>query len=76
MAYCIGLAKNSRLVEKIGWELSDAQAEAERKRRPARRFRGVPLCHPHKLVAPAPGRRQGRAPARQGQPPLRRDFPA
>ena len=36
--YVIGLAKNSRLVERIGWELADAQAEAERKGRPARRF--------------------------------------
>ena len=44
MAYCIGLAKNSRLVEKIGWELSDAQAEAERKRRPARRFAEFPYA--------------------------------
>ncbi len=36
--YVIGLARNSRLVEKIGWELADAQAEAERRGRPARRF--------------------------------------
>ena len=38
MDYVIGLARNSRLVEKIGWELADAQAEAERRGRPARRF--------------------------------------
>ena len=34
----IGLARNSRLVDKIGWELADAQAEAVRHGRPARRF--------------------------------------
>ena len=37
--YVIGLARNSRLVEKIGWELADAQAEAKRRGRPARRFK-------------------------------------
>ena len=37
--YVIGLARNSRLVEKIGWELADAQAEAKRRSRPARRFK-------------------------------------
>ena len=36
--YVIGLARNSRLVERIGWELADAEAEAERKGRPARRY--------------------------------------
>ena len=73
--YVIGLAKNSRLIEKIGWELADAQADAPRHGRPARRRR-VPLRHADELVAPAPGRRQGRAPARQGQPPLRRHLAA
>ena len=36
--YVIGVAKNSRLIEKIGGELADAQAEAVRHGRPARRF--------------------------------------
>ena len=36
--YVIGVAKNSRLVGKIGGELADAQAEAVRHGRPARRF--------------------------------------
>ena len=36
--YVIGVAKNSRLIEKIGWELADAQAEAVRHGRAARRF--------------------------------------
>ena len=42
--YVIGLAKNSRLVERIGWELADAAAEAERKGRPARRFVEFPYA--------------------------------
>ena len=42
--YVIGLAKNSRLVERIGWELADAAAEAERKGRPARRFAEFPYA--------------------------------
>ena len=36
--YVIGVAKNSRLVGKIGGELAKAQAEAVRHGRPARRF--------------------------------------
>ena len=42
--YVIGLARNSRLVERIGWELADAAAEAERKGRPARRFVEFPYA--------------------------------
>ena len=42
--YVIGLAKNSRLVERIGWELAAAAAEAERKGRPARRFAEFPYA--------------------------------
>ena len=40
LAWCedIGVAKNSRLIEKIGWELADAQTEAAQQGRPARRF--------------------------------------
>ena len=38
---------------------------------PSPPVQGVPLRHTHKLVPQAPGRRQGRAPARQGQPALR-----
>ena len=38
MDYVIGVAKNARLIEKIGWELADAQAEADHHNRPARRF--------------------------------------
>ena len=34
--YVIGLARNSRLAERIEWVLDDAAAEAERKGRPAR----------------------------------------
>ena len=71
--YVIGLARNSRLVKRIGWELADAQAEAVRHGRPVH---GVPLRHADELVAPAPNGRQGRAPARQGQPPLRRHLAA
>ena len=42
--YVIGLAKNSRLVERIGWNLADAQAEAQRRGRPARRFAEFPYA--------------------------------
>ena len=42
--YVIGLAKNSRLVERIGWELADAAAEAERRGRPPRRFVEFPYA--------------------------------
>ena len=42
--HVIGLARNSRLVEKIGWELADAQAEAKRRGRPARRFAEFPYA--------------------------------
>ncbi len=38
MDHCIGLARNSRLVERIGSELAEAQAQARRRGRPARRF--------------------------------------
>ena len=38
MDYVIGLAGNSRLAERIQWQLDDAAAEAERKGRPARRY--------------------------------------
>ena len=34
----IGLAKNSRLAGRIGWELADAQAKAQRRGHPARRY--------------------------------------
>ena len=37
---------------------------------------GVPVRDPDQLVAPAPRHRQGRASARQGQPPLRRHLSA
>ena len=36
--YVIGVAKNARLIDRIGRELADAQAEAVRRDRPARRF--------------------------------------
>ena len=39
VGYCIGLARNSRLVERIGWELDDAAAAAERRGRPARVYK-------------------------------------
>ena len=42
--YVIGLARNSRLVERTGWELADAAAEAEKKDRPARRFTEFPYA--------------------------------
>jgi len=42
--YVIGLARNSRLVEKIGWELADAEAAAARRGRPARRFTEFPYA--------------------------------
>ena len=35
--YILGLAKNKRLVEAVGWELADAEAECEAKGRAARR---------------------------------------
>ena len=69
--YVIGLAKNSRLVERIGWELADAAAEAERKGPPGPPVRGVPLRHPDELVVPAPRHREGRASDGQVEPPLR-----
>ena len=37
-AVLIGVAKNARLIEKIGWELADAHAGADHHNRPARRF--------------------------------------
>ena len=42
--HVIGLARHSRLVEKIGWELADAAAEAERRGRAARRFAEFPYA--------------------------------
>ena len=36
--YILGLAKNERLVEAVGWELADAEAECEAKGRAARRY--------------------------------------
>jgi len=42
--YVIGLARNSRLVEKIGWELADAEAAAARRGRPAPRFTEFPYA--------------------------------
>jgi len=36
--YVFGLAQNVRLVDRIGWPLSDAEAEAERRGRAARRY--------------------------------------
>ena len=42
--FVIGLARNSRLVERIRWLLDDAAAEAERKGRPARRFTEFPYA--------------------------------
>ena len=66
--YVTGLARNSRLVERIG----GAGRRAGRSRQtgtgrpPVHR---VLLCHPDKLVAEAPGDREGRTPARQSQPP-------
>ena len=79
MAWCkdndvdhvIGLARNSRLIERIGWELADADTEVERKGRPARRFTEFPYatrtswsCR-RRVVA------KGRASGGQGQPALR-----
>ena len=42
VGYCIGLARNSRLVERIRWILDDAGAEAERRGRAARRYESFP----------------------------------
>ena len=36
--YILGLAKNKRLVEAVGWELADAEAECEAKGRAAHRY--------------------------------------
>ena len=36
--YVFGLPKNKRLVEAVGWDLADAEAECEAKGRPARRY--------------------------------------
>ena len=74
--YVTGLARNSRLVETIGWELGRRPSRSEAAGPPGPPVRRVPLCHPHKLVPQAPGRRQGGAPARQVQPPLRRYLAA
>ncbi|MXX34376.1 MAG: transposase [Gemmatimonadetes bacterium] len=74
--YVIGLAKNSRLIEKIGWELADAEGRVSPSRPARTPVRRVPLRHPDELVATATGRRQGRTPAGQGQPPLRRHLAA
>ena len=68
-ANVIGLTRNSRLVERIGWELANAQAEAERKDRPSRRLTQFPdgtltiWFRRRRVVA------RGRAPA--GQRPSR-----
>ena len=66
--YVIGLAKNSRLVERIGWELADAAAEAEREGPASPPVRGLPLRHPDELVVPAPRHREGRASDGQVEP--------
>ena len=63
--YVIGLARNSRLVETTGWELADAQAEAKRRGRPARRF---------KPSSPMPPSQAG--PASAGSSPRRSTCPA
>jgi len=42
--YVIGLARNSRLAERIQWQLDDAAAEAERKGRAARRYTEFPYA--------------------------------
>ena len=66
--YVIGLARNSRLVEKIGWERpTPRRRRSGGAARPAgSRSSSTPQAGPAR-----PGRRQGRAPARQGQPALR-----
>ena len=70
MDYGIGLARNSRLVETIGWELADAQAEAKRRGRPARRFKSSST--PHSQAGPASAGSSPRpSTCRQGQPALR-----
>ena len=70
--HCIGLARNSRLVERIGSELAEAQAQARRRGRPARRFAEFFYTTEDELVTHAARCREGRASDRQGQPPLRR----
>lgn len=53
------LARNSRLVERICWQLADAQAEAERTGRSAGRFTEFPYANltswscQHRVVAKA-----------------------
>ena len=42
MDHVIGVGKNARLTERIGWELADTRAEADRHGRPARRFAEFP----------------------------------
>ena len=58
----------ARRDDRLGAGRRPSRSEAAGPARPP--VRRVPLCHTHKLVPQAPGRRQGRAPARQGQPAL------
>ena len=74
--YVIGVAKNARLIGKIEAELAKAQAKSRPPRPPGTPVRRVPLRHADELVAPAPRRREGRTPAGQGEPPLRRHLAA
>ena len=69
--YVIGLAKNSRLVERIGWELADAAGGSGEEGPASPPVRGLPLRHPDELVVPAPRHREGRASDGQVEPPLR-----
>ena len=82
--YVIGLARNSRLVETIGWELADAQAEAKRRGRPPAGSPSLSAAAqaaepayppwPH-FACPPEGLAGGRAPSDPWRSPPRRRPP-
>ena len=72
--HVIGLARNSRREDRLGAGRRAGRSRQTGTGRPP--VHRVLLCHPDKLVAEAPGDREGRTPARQSQPPLRRHFAA
>ena len=78
--YLFGLARNSRLVAELEAAQASARAEAEAKRRPARRYRDFlwstrdSWSRRRRACPREGGGRQGGVDRRQGQSPLRGDL--
>jgi len=70
--FVFGLAGNARLVAEIVSELAQAEAEAGRTGRPARRFKDFRYATLEELVAPPAGDRQGGMDNGRGQSALHR----